>query len=369
MARIVWFSWKDIDHPLAGGAEVISDQLRLRLVKDGHTVTLITSSYDGAKQEEIVKGVRVIRSGNRYSVYLNAYKIFRTLSIEGAILVDEMNTIPFFTAFYGKKNETILLSYQLARIVWFYQMVFPLSLIGFLVEPLYLRLMSKRYSLILTESMSTKKELLKFGFIDSRVKVFPVGTDIKPLGNIKEKNSSNIILFLGALRPMKRPIDAIKAFESARDDDPTISLIIAGDKSSKYGKKVERYSQESRHKKSIKLLGRITSNEKIELLKKAKIILITSVKEGWGLIATEANTQGTPAIAYDADGLRDSVTDKKTGILVGSGDIDALGNELKSLLLDNNRYKELSAEALSNSREFTYEKSYKKFVTLLGLNK
>ena len=117
----------------------------------------------------------------------NAYKIFRSLNIEGATLVDEMNTIPFFTAFYGKKNETILLSYQLARIVWFYQMVFPLSLIGFLIEPLYLRLISKRYSLILTESMSTKKELIKFGFRDSKVKVFPVGTDIKPLGNIKEK--------------------------------------------------------------------------------------------------------------------------------------------------------------------------------------
>jgi glycosyltransferase involved in cell wall biosynthesis len=276
-----------------------------------------------------------------------------------------MNTIPFFAVFFGKNNKTVLLSYQLARVVWFYQMIFPLSLLGFLVEPLYLKLISKRYSLVLTESISTKKEMLKFGFKDSMVKVFPIGTGIKPLANIKEKNSSNIILFLGALRPMKRPTDAIKAFEIARDNNSSISLVIAGDKDSRYGKKVERYVQKSRHSRAIKLLGRISYNEKIKLLKKAKIILITSVKEGWGLIATEANSQGTPAIAYNADGLRDSITDQKTGVLVKSGDIKELGNALGLLLLEDSRYRQLSIQALSSSKEFTYEKSYKKFAKLI----
>ena len=41
-ASIVWFNWKDRDHPLAGGAEVVNEELAARLAADGHTVTFIT---------------------------------------------------------------------------------------------------------------------------------------------------------------------------------------------------------------------------------------------------------------------------------------------------------------------------------------
>ena len=41
-----------------------------------------------------------------------------------------------------------------------------------------------------------------------------------------------------------------------------------------------------------------------------------SLAEGWGLTILEANTLGTPAVAYDVPGLRDSVRDGQTGWLV-----------------------------------------------------
>ena len=44
----------------------------------------------------------------------------------------------------------------------------------------------------------------------------------------------------------------------------------------------------------------------------------TSVKEGWGLIVTEAGSQGTPAIVYDVDGLRDIVVESETGVIFNS---------------------------------------------------
>lgn len=97
-----------------------------------------------------------------------------------------MNTIPFMGFSYSS-TPTVLLTYQLAREVWFYQMIFPLSLFGYLIEPLYLRYMSKKYLAVLTESQSTKTNLAKFGFKE-KLLVFSVLVCIQNLWiNISQK--------------------------------------------------------------------------------------------------------------------------------------------------------------------------------------
>ena len=68
--------------------------------------------------------------------------------------------------------------------------------------------------------------------------------------------------------------------------------------------------------KDVVFYGHIKDEVKYDLLRKAHLLLVPSVREGWGLVVTEANAMGTPVIAYDSPGLRDSVVDQKTGILV-----------------------------------------------------
>jgi glycosyltransferase involved in cell wall biosynthesis len=52
-------------------------------------------------------------------------------------------------------------------------------------------------------------------------------------------------------------------------------------------------------------------------LSRAHIILVPAVREGWGLVVTEANAMGTPAIGYDdVPGLRDSIRHGETGITI-----------------------------------------------------
>jgi glycosyltransferase involved in cell wall biosynthesis len=57
----------------------------------------------------------------------------------------------------------------------------------------------------------------------------------------------------------------------------------------------------------VHFLGKISPTEKIERLARAHVLIATSVREGWGLVVTEAAAVGTPVIAYDVAGLRDSV--------------------------------------------------------------
>jgi glycosyltransferase involved in cell wall biosynthesis len=358
--HITWFSWKDINHPEAGGAERVSDAIRKRLVVDGHRVTLITARYPGSQARETAAGVQTIRVGSRYSVYLKARRQYKKLPVQD-LIIDEMNTIPFMASFYRGSAVPVLLTYQLARRVWFYQIAFPLSIIGYIVEPLYLHLISKRYQLVLTESNSTKQDLQRYGFREQDIVVFRVGMDIKRPAKLLAKKPSNTIIFLGALRPMKQPVDAIQAFEKACDQQPNLRLILAGNTAGSYAEKVRQYVKQSRHREAIDMRGRISEAEKSSLLQEAQLIIVTSIKEGWGLIVTEANSQGTPAIVYDTDGLRDSVQDSQTGLVVPAGDTTALSKALLELMANPQKREALRVAAFEHSKQFTYNQSYEDF--------
>jgi glycosyltransferase involved in cell wall biosynthesis len=360
--NIVWFSWKDRKHPLAGGAEVISGEIMDRLVRDGHTVQLITARYPGSSERDLFNGVRIIRSGNRYSVYWRARQVYRSQFASWAdVVIDEMNTIPFGAAYYSKAR-CVFFVHQLARQIWFYQMSFPLSLIGYLLEPVYLRLVAKKYERVLTVSDSTRNDLLRYGFPSNRIHLIHEGIGLEPVATVAGHKSPDLVLCLGAVRPMKRTLDAIRAFETARALRPELSLVIAGDAESAYAKKISRYVRRSRRRAGISMLGRVSGDERQRLMRQASVILVTSVKEGWGLVVTEANSQGTPAIVYDVDGLRDSVQNGKTGVVVANNDYRAMGRAIVELLKDTSRFATLQENAWQWSKEFTFEACYEDFV-------
>lgn len=364
--NIVWFSWKDLSHPESGGAEVVSGELMKNLAANGHSVTLVTARYKDSSKHDIINGVNIVRVGNRLTVYAAAciYYLLH-LKSETELTIDEMNTIPFSAGLYARPTKRILLNYQLAREVWFYQMPFPLSLIGYWIEPIMLKIISRSYDTVLTESNSTKLDLSKHGF--KNIHIFRVGMYLSPLKNLPVKAPSGKILSLGAIRPMKRTLDAVKAFELARDQNHTLTLTLAGDTSAAYAAKVLTYISQSRHCNAIDVRGRVSPEEKTRLMKDSDVILVTSIKEGWGLIVTEANSQGTPAITYNADGLRDSVKNNITGYLCKSGDYAAMSDLINKLLTNNVTYESMRVEAWEYSKQFTFENSYADFTKAIDL--
>ena len=56
------------------------------------------------------------------------------------------------------------------------------------------------------------------------------------------------------------------------------------------------------------MFGRVDEATKHELMARAHGQLATSVREGWGLVVSEAAAVGTPTMSYDVPGLRDSTT-------------------------------------------------------------
>jgi glycosyltransferase involved in cell wall biosynthesis len=412
--KILWMTWKDLKHPQAGGAEVVNEELAKRLAADGHEVLFLVGGYPGAKQDETAQfkikneklkfregqpassktlnfellTFRVVRLGNRYTVYYHAWRYYRKHLVGWAdLVIDEVNTVPFFAKFYVKERN-ILLVYMLCRQIWFYQLPLPFSMIGYLLEPIYLRLLRDRQ--VLTESQSTKDDLLRYGFKADKIHIFSVGIELEPLKDLGDriegiglnaktptlnpkpstlKYPNPTLLSLGAMRTMKRTLHQIQAFELAKLAIPNLKLVIAGDASGRYGQKIVRMTKESPYANDIKYLGKVTREQKLRLMQQCHLILVTSVKEGWGLIVTEAASQGTPAVVYDVDGLRDSVRHNETGIVCRRNTPEEMARALAQLLQNSERYQSMRQEAWLWSREINFDQGYHQFKQALGLGR
>ena len=351
--RILWLNWRDIKNPEAGGAEVFTHEVAKRLVKRGHEVTLFTAKFKGAKNEEEIDGIHVVRAGNKYTVYRKAKEYWRKkFSKEGYdVVIDEINTRPFMTPKFVKDTKIVALIHQLAREFWFYEMPFPISYLGYhFLEPYWL----KSYVNVptITVSESTKKDLERLGF--KEIYEVDEGLSVEPLKEVPEKVEFPLIVFLGRLKRAKRPEHAIEAFKIVKKKIPKAELWIVGD--GYLRQKLEKMTSEG-----VKFLGKVLHEEKMEILKKAWLLVHPGVREGFGLNVIEANAYGTPVVAYDIPGLRDSVKYGYNGILVEDGNVKALAEAIIDLIKDDKRRGEMARNSLEWAKRFSWDKSAKGF--------
>jgi glycosyltransferase involved in cell wall biosynthesis len=367
--NILWLTWKDYNHPLAGGAEVVLRELSKRLVADGHKVTYLTARYPGAAPHEVLDGIEVIRIGsNRYLHSLQAFLYYmRRLRGKYDVVVEVVNTAPYFGVFFKGRAKTFLFYHQLAREIWFHETKAPLAQLGYhALEPMATRVLAHSRTPLITISHSTLQDLGNFGFKPDAANIITQGIELEPLPTLNgvEKFAQPTVLSLGAMRAMKRTLDQVKAFEFAKAQLPELKMVLAGDTSGEYGQKVLDYIAASRYAADITVEGRVSRERKIELMQRAHIMCVTSVKEGWGLIVTEAASQGTPAVVYNVDGLRDSVRDMQTGLVVAPYALALAGGIIK-LFHDQALYEKVRVSAWQWSKNLTFDQSYQDFKQLL----
>ncbi|MFH2058547.1 MAG: glycosyltransferase [Pseudomonadota bacterium] len=345
--NFLFFNWMDIANPLAGGAEVYVQEIAKRLVSQGHKVTLFASAFKGGAAKEVIDGVNIYRSGNRYTVYFEARRFYKKYCHNKFdIIVDVINTIPFFTPFFAKNGEKIfVLIFQLAREFWFKATRFPVNYLGYYYfEDRWLSFY-KNYPAF-TISESSKNDLEQLGFIN--VSILPVGIKIRPVEVIPQKEKDPTLIFTGRLKSTKKPQDAIKAYHILKKEIPNLKLWIVGD-----GPLHDNLKKVA--DRGIKFWGFVSEDKKYELMSRAHIILVPGLREGWGLVVTEANAMGTPAVAYDVHGLRDSTRDNQTGLLCKENTPENLAKRALELFGDANLYSHIVSEAIDWSKTFSWD--------------
>lgn len=314
-------AWRDMMHPKKGGAEIVTDVYLKGLAKRGHNVVLFTSGFKGGKSKEIYNGYRIIRSGGELGVYLKGLLFaFRNRKKYDRI-IDQVNTIPFFTPLLISNKKRRAFFHQLCLNVWFWEKNFITATIGNILERIYLKFY--RNTRAFTVSGSTKKDLINYAMMNNRnVLVLENQIDFKPISKPTRKEKKSFC-FCGRLVPSKRVDECIRAISLIED----AKLYVVGDGDLEYKKRLKKLSERLGVFGRVKFLGRLSFKERNNIMKKCQAILVTSVREGWGLIVTEANANGTPAITYNIPGLRDA---NKTGIITKRNTPEELAKAMKN---------------------------------------
>lgn len=365
--RILWLTWKDKEHSTAGGAELVNEEIAKRLVKKGHEIIFLVRGEKNLRQRTRRHGFEVVRvCPSRLFPLASAVHYWRYLRGWADLIIEEINTIPYLSKFYARQ-PVVLFFHQLSGRVLSYQQPFPLARLGQLAEKIYLRWINDLA--VITVSKSTRDDLVRHGFAFSQINLIPQGIKLRPLDTLppldEVKAPEPTLLFLGTLRPMKRPEAAIRAFEIARSSLTNLKLQIAGAPGPRrYHQKLLQRMRDSVYSDEITYWGRVSEQQKVELLRRAHLLLVTSVKEGWGLVVSEANSQGTPAVAYNVDGLRDSVRDQQTGLLTPESP-RALARAIIRLLEERELYQTLRRNAWKWSRQLSFERTALEFERII----
>ncbi len=295
--RILICNWKDLAHPKAGGAEVWTHGVARAWAANGHEVTLACSSAPGHPAEEVVDGVEVVRGGDyRFGVQRHARRLYEERSGRFDLVVDEVNTRPFAAPRWARRSAVVAMIHQVAREVWFHETPLPIALAGrYALEPRWLR--PYRDVRTYVSSRSGEESLRMYGL--RNIAVLPQGSSLEDVRR-RPKESRPTFVFVGRLSSAKRPDHAVRAFREYSRSHQGARLWLVG-----------TGPEEGRLRRmavpGVEVLGHLGREERDDRMGRAHYLLATSVREGWGLVVSEAAAHGTSTIAYSVPGLVDSV--------------------------------------------------------------
>jgi glycosyltransferase involved in cell wall biosynthesis len=346
--KILWINHRDPEHPDAGGAEVHIREVARRLVQKGCEVTLLCERFSGSKKTELAEGVKVIRSGNKFTAHLMAPLLVSKLGRNNDAVIDDIaHAVPWWSPIVTSRPVIAIVHHV-------HQRVIPVEFgptLGMVLR-IAERSIRPTYKNIIAVSQSTRHELTTLiGVKGKYIRVVHPGVDHDIYRPSEEKFKNPTILWIGRMKKYKNPQDVIAAFALAKQELPDLKLIIVGSGDWK-GKSIQMVKE--MQLRDVSFLT-VDNAEKIRLMQKSWAICVTSVAEGWGLVILEAAACGTPAIAYDAGATGEAVINGRTGFLVRYGNIEGLAEKVKLLSSDHKLLSSMSKAAFERSLEFDWD--------------
>ena len=351
--RLLLVNWQCRENPLAGGAEIHLHEIFGRLAARGHEVTLLCGGWDGAAPRARLDGIDVVRAGTRYTFPFIARGAFRReLADRGFdLLVEDVNKIPLGTTRWGGPPVVALVPHLFGGTA-FQELAAPLAAAVWLAErPLGRVYRRTPFQAI---SVSTADDLAARGIPRADVAVICPGIDtVGYTPNAADRAPTPTFAYLGRLKRYKGVHHVVRAFAALRHPAATLEIAGAGD----YRPALERLAASLDLGERVRFLGRIGEAEKRDLLRRAWALLLASPKEGWGITNLEAAASGTPVVASNSPGIRESVRDGETGYLVPHGDTAAMSAAMARLAADPALVARLGAQARRFAETFTWERA------------
>ncbi|RLF22096.1 MAG: hypothetical protein DRN15_00065 [Thermoprotei archaeon] len=356
--KLLILKYMDRSHPHAGGAEYYIHEVSERLVKYGYKIAIHSSEFPSCRRVEKTKGIVIIRRGRGLLTYLYAaIDYLSSLCREFDVVIDEYTKMFFLAPLYSR-GYTVFMVHQLAKEVFPYEAPY----LPYRVASLEDYILKKVYSKIPTiaASRSTALELKRLGF--RQVYVAEPGINKELLYKKRSPYVSNVIVYLGRLVRYKRIEDAIKVLYIVRKRISNVRLYVMGRLCDlKYLSFLKHLARRLGLSSHVKFLLNVSEKEKVEVLRRAMLMIIPSVKEGWCISVIEANALGIPVVAYDVPGLRDSIVNGVTGITVPFAQVSLMADAVTKLLTDTEVYEQMSINCKEWASNFTWDRTAEKF--------
>ncbi|MBU3107956.1 glycosyltransferase family 4 protein [Clostridium gasigenes] len=366
---LLFVSWRDIKSPNKGGAEVYTHEMLKRIDFDKYRIIHFSPSFHCGKENENIDNINYIRSGNIFSVIMDARKYYIMNRENIDFVVDQCNTHRFFTRFWVESKKRIFFIHQLTREIWFMNAKFPISIMGYVTETPFLKLSKNDYTMTVSES--TKRDLIKVGFHVDKVKIIPEGIEFShwKKEEFKKKEVAPTFIYVGRFVNYKGIDACVLAFAKIKKEYPESKLYIVGKKNEKYIEEnllpifnKENITYDSKDENSdVTLFGFVSEETKLELMSRSHALIFPSQREGWGLIVTEAAAVGTPSIVYNSPGIVDAVDYGKAGYLCSENTVENIYIQMKRVIEDKKEYENYLIKAYEYSLKFHWDKTAKSF--------
>ena len=332
--KILLVNWNDRENPQAGGAEIHLHELFGRIASSGtgggHDVHLIASGWPGCAPRAVVDGMQVTRIGGRHSFALRGRgAVRRALRAQPFdVVIEDINKLPLFLPMLTSLPFVAIVPHlfgttafaeaspPMATVVWAAELPIPW---------IY------RRAAFHAISESTRDDLVRRGVSKERIVVIHPGVDSQAYrpDPATPRVAHPTFLYLGRLKRYKGVEFALRALAIARAARPDMTLDICGQGDDR--PRLERLAGALGLRDAVRFLGYVPEEEKKRLLRRAWAVVFPSPKEGWGITNVEAAASGTPALASDSAGLRESVQHQITEYLVPHGDAQGLADRMLAL--------------------------------------
>ena len=343
--RLLVVNWQDRTNPQAGGAEVHLHEIFGRLAAAGHDVHLLCSGYAGAAAEGALDGMTVHRVASRYGFAVRGRGAFAALArrLRPDVVVEDVNKVPLYLPARWD-GPFVLLVPHLFGTTAFREVPWPVAAVVWAAERPMPRVYRRAHVHVI--SGSTRDDLVARGFRREAIRVIYPGVDAVGLSPDPAvgREPGPTFLYVGRIKRYKGLETAVAAVarlrRSGRKD---VVLQVAGNGDDR--PRLERLAAAAGVADAVRFLGFVSEEAKLTLYRRAWAMVFPSPKEGWGITNVEAAACGTPAVASDSPGLRESVRDGETGLLVPHGDVAALAAALGRLADDARLRERLGAGA------------------------
>jgi glycosyltransferase involved in cell wall biosynthesis len=225
---------------------------------------------------------------------------------------------------------------------------------------------------VIAISNSTKEDIVRhYPFASKKVFVTHLAynktkfnTKIPPadVRRVKKRYAivSDYILFLSTLKPSKNIEGLLEAYEGLKTD---LKLVIAGKKGWLYDSIFARVKELNLEDKVI-FTDYLPEEDKAPLIAGAKVFVLPSFWEGFGIDPLNAMACGVPVVVSNVGGLPEIIGE--AGIMVDPYNIDSIKAGLeKVLFMPASEYNKLVARGLEQAAKFSWETTARKTLKIL----